>query len=120
MKRITLAVAIGLLAVPALAQTGMPYEQTEIDRLVPTFRNGPAPEIRSADDLPPAQSQLHPRDLGMPDRVQLAQVGTSSYKSSASGGATAVTGANAESSEDSGNARRSVWDTDHNFIAPPQ
>lgn len=116
MKRIALAAALSLLALPTLAQTGMPYEQTEIDRLVPKFENGPAPETRSADDLPPVQSLLQQRDLGMRERVQLAQVGTSSYKSSASGGATAATGAAA----DSGDERRSVWDTDHNFIAPPQ
>jgi hypothetical protein len=72
MKRLIAAVAIALSGVPAIAAVGAPFEQTQLDRTL----------------------------LGAPERVLLAQMGSTSYQSGA------------ESA--------SPWTTDHNFIAPAQ
>lgn len=71
MKRLIVAVAIALSTAPAVA--GAPFEQTELDRALPSIGS---------------------------ERVLVAQMGGTSYKS------------------DEGNG--SVWATDHNFIAPAQ
>jgi hypothetical protein len=116
MKRLAIAIAVALSSTPALAAgavRGAPYEQTEIDRLAPVFENGPAPETRSVDDMGPAHSRLDLRALGMQEPVLIAQLGGGSYKSDASGGASAASAA-------TGGEPKSAWETDHNFIAPPQ
>ena len=106
MKRLAVAVAIALSATPALAQRGAPFEQTEIDRLVPVFPDyvAPARTTRPLDGMPPEQSHLDLGALGMQEPVLIAQLGGGSYKSAA------------EPEEE----RKSVWANDHNFIAPPQ
>lgn len=38
MKRIIAAVSFAVLAIPALAQTGKPYEQLDVDRALPDIR----------------------------------------------------------------------------------
>lgn len=72
MKRLTVAVAIALSTTPAFADVGAPFEQAQLDRRV----------------------------LGTPERVVLAQLGGTPYKSGVESG--------------------SPWAADHNFIAPAQ
>ncbi len=105
MKRLIVATAVALSA-PALAEVGKPFEQTELDRALPQIAVSVAGyEGISADRMPFEQSELDRRVTGeQPERVQLAQLGSASYKS-----ATDDT-----SAEDAQNP----WANDHNFIAP--
>ena len=61
MKKLLVAVALALSAIPAFAGNGAPYEQNEIERMLPML-----PEFAETTD-----------------RVQLAQLGGGSYKSQA-------------------------------------
>ena len=79
MKRLIAAVALAVSAATAMAEVGAPFEQNELDRMLPSVPDNQASSPRS---------------------VQLAQIGTASYKSD-------------EGSE-------SVWANDHNFISPAQ
>jgi hypothetical protein len=56
MKKLLVAVALALSAIPAFAADGAPYEQNEVDRMLPEF-------------------------AGTTGRVQIAQLGGGSYKS---------------------------------------
>jgi hypothetical protein len=61
MKRIVAAVSFAALAVPALAvEHGKPFEQTEVDRVLPQV-NTPAPaDERSTDSRFQSQSSQSP------------------------------------------------------------
>jgi len=109
MKRLALAVVIALStvpAVPALADDRSPFEQSQLDRALPTLPEKVAasePTV-SADRMPYEQSRIDAALPNLPDtreRVMVAQIGGASYKSAA---------------EDSG----SPWADDHHFIAPAQ
>jgi hypothetical protein len=106
MKRLIVAVAIALSTAPALADVGAPFDQNELDRALPALsENVTTYEPVSSERMPFEQSQLDRGSLGIPEqeqeRVLVAQMGGTSYKSSD------------EESE-------SAWSTDHNFIAPAQ
>jgi hypothetical protein len=108
MKRLIAAVSFAVLAVPALAQNGKPFEQLDLDRALPDI-NVPAVEPRSVDprSLPYEQAQVD-RELPSFDtgRVQFA---------AASG--TTMSDASAEPAESTSKAQ-SPWANDWNFIAP--
>jgi hypothetical protein len=109
MKHLALAVALALCAVPALADDRAPFEQTQLDRALPSVPTTTVGyETIANDRMPFEQSQLDRALVDMPgistsERVQLAQLGGMSYKS---GG---------DSTEG-----ESPWANDHNFIAPAQ
>jgi hypothetical protein len=99
MKRLIVAVALALSAAPALANVGAPFEQTELDRALPTVPESITPyEPISSERMPFEQSILDRGHLGLPEPVLLASTGGTSYKS--------------------GEESESPWASDHNFIAP--
>jgi hypothetical protein len=104
MKRLIAAVAFALCAAPAIADMGAPFEQNELDRTLPSLpENLSVYDSIASEHLPFEQTQFDRGYLAAtPERVVVAQVGSTSYKSGASEGA------------------ESVWEKDHNFIAPPQ
>jgi cytochrome c556 len=107
MKKLLVAVALALSAVPAFAANGAPYEQNEIDRMLPMLpeRTGTQSATVSRERMPFDQVEIDralPQFAETTERVQLAQLGGGSYTSQAE-----------ESTE-------SPWANDHNFIAPPQ
>jgi len=110
MKRIIAAVSFAVLAVPAFAETGKPFEQLDLDRALPQI-NIPASEPRNVDvgSLPYEQTQV---DRALPtfdaERVRFA----------AAGGATVSDASIATSTTESSQAAQSPWANDYNFIAP--
>jgi hypothetical protein len=110
MKHLLAAFSLAVLSAPALA-AGLPFEQVEIDRLVPVI-----PESRHLGvDYPfggtPPYNQLDV-DMAQPDvrvRAEPSLV--------ASGGSTR---SDLEISLARETMDASVWANDHNFIAPPQ
>jgi hypothetical protein len=99
MKRLIIATAI-LLSTPALAEVGKPFEQVDLDRALPSIPDNVAVYERSpAERMPFEQTMLDRAILGERERVQVAQLGSASYKSG----------------EDS---EKNPWANDHNFIAP--
>ena len=104
MKRLVVAVALALSAAPALADTNAPFEQTELDRQLPSLPDNVAVYKGSGSSragMPFEQTQFDRGDFATPEHVQVAQIGGTSYKSA----------------QDSG---ESPWAMDHNVIAPPQ
>jgi hypothetical protein len=102
MKRLIIATAI-MLSTPALAEVGKPFEQVDLDRALPSIPDNVAVYERiPAERMPFEQSMLDRAILAEPERerVQLAQLGSTSYKSG-------------EDSE-----QKNPWANDHNFIAP--
>ena len=110
MKRLIAAVSFAVLATPALAQSGKPYEQLDVDRALPQI-SFPALESRTGDvrSLPYEQTQV---DRALPSfdagRVQVA----------AASGATVSDAAIASDVAESAPATQSPWANDVNFIAP--
>ena len=107
MKKLLVALALALSAVPAFADNGAPYDQNEIDRMLPMLPERTVTETVpvSRDRMPFDQVEIDralPVLAETPERVQLAQLGGGSYKSQAE-----------ESSE-------SPWANDYHFIAPAQ
>ncbi len=101
MKHLIAAVALAVSATTALAEVGAPFEQNELDRMLPTVPDNQASyRAIPASSLPFEQTQFDRGDSASPESVKLAQIGNASYKSD-------------EGSE-------SVWANDHNFVAPPQ
>ena len=101
MKRLIAAVALAVSATSAIAEVGAPFEQNELDRMLPSLPDNVASYSSiPASSLPFEQTQFDRGQLASPESVQLAQIGTASYKSD-------------EGSE-------SVWAKDHNFVAPAQ
>jgi hypothetical protein len=99
MKRLIIAVAMALSAMPALANTNAPFEQNELDRQLPPLPDNVAVYERTGRaGMPFEQTQFDRGDLATPERVHVAQIGGASYKSDESG--------------------ESPWAMDHNFIAP--
>jgi hypothetical protein len=104
MKRLIIATAI-MLSTPALAEVGKPFEQLDLDRALPSTPDNVAVYERiPAERMPFEQTMLDRAILGEPEpeRVQVAQLGSASYKSG----------------EDSESSDKNPWANDHNFIAP--
>ena len=106
MKRLTLAVVIALSTVPALADDRAPFDQSQLDRALPTLpeKVAASEQTVSAERMPYEQNRIDAALPNLPDtreRVMLAQIGGTSYKSEV---------------EESG----SPWANDHHFIAPAQ
>jgi hypothetical protein len=110
MKRLIAAVSFAVLAVPALAQNGKPFEELDLDRALPDI-NIPAVEPRSVDprSLPYEQAQVD-RELPSFDsgRVHFA----------AASGATMSDASTAAEPAESTATAESPWANDWNFIAP--
>jgi hypothetical protein len=110
MKRLVAAVSFAVLAVPAFAETGKPFEQLDLDRALPEI-NFPLVEQRYVDarSLPYEQAQV---DRELPsfhtDRVQVA----------AAAGTTATDASIASQTVESSSGAESPWANDWNFIAP--
>jgi hypothetical protein len=106
MKRLALAIALALSTAPLLADNSAPFEQTQLDRALPALAdNVAASEPISQHAMPYEQAQIDralPELPGTSERVQVAQLGGTSYRSADEGDAVAH------------------WTTDHNFLAPPQ
>jgi hypothetical protein len=109
MKQLVVAVALALAAAPALADDrfGPPYDQSEIDRMLPVLPEsaGTASVAVSRDRMPYDQVEIDRALPTLPDateRVQLAQFGGGSYNSPAEEGS------------------ESPWANDYHFIAPAQ
>ena len=118
MKRLIAAVSFAALALPAVAaETGMPFEQAELDRALPQI-NFPAVESHSVDSrsLPYEQAQV--------DRA-LPSFGNSEPHLVAAAGNTrsdveiAVQGERIDSTGRY-NLATGPWANDYNFIAPAQ
>ena len=110
MKRLIAAVSFAVLATPALAQSGKPYEQLDVDRALPKI-SFPALESRTVDvrSLPYEQTQV---DRALPSfdagRVQVA----------AASGATVSDVSIVSDAPESASTTHSPWANDWNFIAP--
>jgi hypothetical protein len=110
MKRLIAAVSFAILATPALAQNGKPFEQTDLDRALPDVaeRTVSATEYRFDGSAPYEQLAV---DRAVPAlRTERTQV--------ASSGETRSDVEIAVESTELGTA--SPWANDHNFIAPAQ
>jgi hypothetical protein len=110
MKRLIAAVSFAVLAVPALAQNGKPFEQLDLDRALPDI-HFPVAEPSSVDprSAPYEQAQVD-RELPSFDagRVRFA----------AASGATISDASVAVEPAEPTSAAESPWANDWNFIAP--
>jgi hypothetical protein len=111
MKRLIFVAAIAVISASALADVGKPFEQLEIDRLLPVI-----PESRiTGVDYPfggtPPYNQLDV-DLALPD----VDVRPSATLVALGGN----TRSDVELSVGMITMNASPWASDHNFIAPPQ
>lgn len=108
MKRMITAVSFAVLAVPAVAAgTGAPFEQTELDRVLPKLEITVAtPAPIDVASLPFKQTQF---DRGLPPH------GRESVRWAAVGGNTVSDASIATDAKTGGS-----WASDHNFIAPAQ
>jgi hypothetical protein len=98
MKRLIVAVALALSTAPALADTGAPFEQNELDRALPTVpETFGTYERMSSERMPFEQTELDRGELATHEPVRLASIG-GSYKSEEGG--------------------ESPWMSDPSFIAP--
>ena len=101
MKRLTLAVSIAI-STTAFADSGMPFEQTELDRALPQIEfAAPAPYV-AGSNAPYEQVAI---DRALPNLPEKA-----TQYAEADGGSRVD--ASSETTE-------SPWAKDHNFIAPP-
>ena len=112
MKRFISAALFSLLSASALADVGKPFEQLEIDRLLPAI---PESRMQTGVDYPfggtPPYNQLDV-DLALPDidvrpAASLVALGGN-------------TRSDVEISVGMRTKDASPWASDHNFIAPPQ
>ena len=110
MKRLIAAVSFAVLAVPAFAETGKPFEQLDLDRALPEI-NIPAPEQRTVDvsSLPYEQAQV--------DRT-LPSFDTGRVQFAAASGSTVSDASLATDATESSQPAQSPWANDWNFIAP--
>jgi hypothetical protein len=106
MKRLIAAVSFAVLATPAFADNGKPFEQLDLDRALP---NIPEVDVRSTQypfggSAPYEQVEVDRALLNLPmERSRVAASGS--------------TRSDIELSTDA--AEESPWAKDHNFIAPP-
>ena len=120
MKRHIVAVALAVLAVPALAaEIGAPYDQLEIDRQLPNIEFAPV-QAQAADSRAP-YDQLAV-DRALPNLNLPAQ--STQYAEAAGAGNTRsdleiATDAASRASNGSGWAT-GPWANDYHFIAPAQ
>jgi hypothetical protein len=115
MKRLIAAVSFSLLAVPAFAQNGLPYEQNLVDRALPNIEFS-AVEANVADERAPYDQLAVDRalpELGI-ERSQVASAGSTRSDLEISVNEQAVNASNG-----SGLAT-GPWANDHHFIAPAQ
>ena len=116
MKRLIAAVSFAVLATPALAQVGKPFEQLDLDRALPNISVPAASETRYPFNGSAPYEQLVV-DRALPDiRSDRAQVAASSGDTR-SDREIALEAEETETSGESGLAT-SPWANDHNFIAP--
>jgi hypothetical protein len=110
MKRLIAAVSFAVLSSPALAETGKPFEQLDVDRALPNVaeRTVSATEYSFGGSAPYDQLAL---DRAAPElRVERTQVASSGETRSDVEISTEATDVTAGS----------PWANDHNFIAPAQ
>ena len=101
MKRLIAAVSFAVLAVPALAQNGKPFEQLDLDRALPQIEFAPVEAYVAGPNAPYEQLTIDRSLPNLPAKpVQYAEVEGGSRMD-----------ASTEASE-------SPWANDHNFIAP--
>jgi len=110
MKRLIAAVSFAVLAVPAFAETGKPFEQLDLDRALPEI-NFPAVEQRNVDprSLPYEQAQV--------DR-ELPTFDTSRMQVAAASGSTVSDASISTDADEPAKTAQSPWANDWNFIAP--
>jgi hypothetical protein len=101
MKRLILAASIAL-STAAFADSGKPFEQTELDRALPQIEFGAAGPYVAGSSAPYEQVTV---DRALPNLPEKA----TQY-------ATADSGTRVDASSE---ATESPWAKDHNFIAPP-
>ena len=108
MKRLIAAVSFAVLATPALAQNGKPFEQLDLDRALPHVaeRSVSATEYRFDGSAPYEQLAV---DRAVPElRAERTQVASSGE-----------TRSDVEIAAEEA-ITESPWANDHNFIAPAQ
>jgi hypothetical protein len=118
MKRHIVAVALAVLAVPALAaETGAPYDQSQIDRQLPNIEFAPVQE-RAADARAPYDQLAVDRALpNLP--AQSAQYADAAGAGSTRSDVEISTNVVSNVSNGSGLAT-GPWANDYHFIAPAQ
>ena len=111
MKRLIAAVSFAVLATPVLADSGKPYEQLDVDRALPNIAEKTVTPIEYPFGGSAPYEQLVV-DRGLTERsVNRTQV--------ASSGATrSDVGSDVEIVTNEAASDSSVWQDDHNFIAP--
>ena len=120
MKRTLIAVAVALLASPALAlEVGPPFEQNELDRKLPDIQFAPvAPYV--ADARAPYEQLVIDRALPeLPERARQFAGTAGDTRTDAGPDDQAPVQAPAQAPAESLWAR-GPWAHDWNFIAPPQ
>jgi len=116
MKRFIATVSFAILATPALAQVGKPFEQIDLDRALPNISVPAASETRYPFSGSAPYEQLAV-DRALPDiRAEQAHVAASSGDTR-SDREIAVEADEREASGASGLAT-GPWANDHNFVAP--
>lgn len=115
MKRLIAVVSFSLLAVPAFAQNGLPYDQNLVDRALPNIEFAPV-EASVADERAPYDQLAVDRALPELDteRSQVASAGNTRSDVEIS-----VSEEAANASSGSGLAT-GPWANDYHFIAPAQ
>ena len=117
MKRHIAAVAFAVLAVPALAETGAPYDQSLVDRQLPNIEFAPV-QAYAADERAPYDQLAVDRALpNLP--AQNKQLAEFSSGGNTRSDAEISTDEAARASNGSGWAT-GPWANDYHFIAPAQ
>ena len=117
MKRHIAAVAFAVLAVPALAESGAPYDQSLVDRQLPNIEFAPV-QAYAADERAPYDQVAVDRALpNLP--AQTRQIAEVSSGGNTRSDAEISTDEAARVSNGSGWAS-GPWANDYHFIAPAQ
>lgn len=116
MKRHIAAVAFAVLAAPALAETGAPYDQSLVDRQLPNIEFAPV-QPYAADERAPYDQLAVDRALpNLPAQsAQYANAGAGSTRSDVEISTNVVSNVSNGSGLATG-----PWANDYHFIAPAQ
>jgi hypothetical protein len=119
MKRLIAAVSFSLLAVPALAEIGLPYDQNLVDRQLPNIEF-PAVEANVADERAPFDQLTIDRALPnlQVERTQVAE--TASAGNTRSDAEISTDEAPAAQAPTGSGLATGPWANDYHFIAPAQ
>lgn len=118
MKRLIAAVSFSLLAAPALAEVGLPYDQSLVDRQLPNIEF-PAVEANVAGERAPYEQLAV--DRALPNlTVERTRVADAASIGSTRSDAEISAGEAVRSADNGSGWATGAWANDYHFIAPAQ